>query len=148
MNLLFNKSHYRSLDPKGRLVLPQEYRDALQPLDPGGRFVLTGDQGRLVAYTLADWEETRRRLTAIKRPSQALGRFMSKFLGLAEEVAPDAQGRVRLSQPLMRAAGLQKDVVLVGMGWKFEVWDQARFEQLETEDISAELDALGVDISL
>ena len=90
----------------------------------------------------------RRRLTAIKRPSQALGRFMSKFLGLAEEVAPDAQGRVRLSQPLMRAAGLHKDVVLVGMGWKFEVWDQARFEQLETEDVSAELDALGVDISL
>lgn len=145
---LFRKSQYRSLDPKGRLMLPPEYREALAALSPEGGFVLTGDQGRLVAYTPADWEDTREKLARIKRPSLQLSRFMSKILGLAEEMIPDAQGRVRLSQPLMRAAGLTKDVVLVGMGWKFEIWDQARFEALETEDVSAELESLGIDISL
>lgn len=145
---LFRKSQYRCLDPKGRLMLPPEYRDGLASLSASGALVLTGYQGKLVAYTLADWEQTLEQFSRVKLPSLKLSRFMSKILGLAEEMIPDAQGRVRISQPLMREAGLSRDVVLVGMGRKFEVWDQARFEALEAEDVSEELAASGVDISL
>ena len=58
------------------------------------------------------------------------------------------QGRVRIPQSLMREAGLQKDVMLVGMLNKFEIWDQNRFDALQLEDVSEELAASGVDISL
>ena len=61
---------------------------------------------------------------------------------------PDAQGRVRIPQSLMREAGLQKDVMLVGMLSKFEIWDQTRFDALTLEDVSDELAASGVTISL
>ena len=145
---LFRKSQNRSLDPKGRLMLPVEYREAILSCTPEGTFVITGFYGRLVAYILSDWEKNVEQLSRVKNPSMKLSRFMSKVLGLAEEVTPDAQGRVRIPQPLMREAGLAKDVVLVGMGRKFEIWDQERFEALELEDVSDELASGGIDISL
>ena len=69
-------------------------------------------------------------------------------MGLAQELTPDPQGRIRIPQALMREAGLQKDVMLVGMLNKFEIWDQKRFDALQLEDVSEELAASGVDISL
>ena len=146
-------------------MLPVEYREALlacaqgsaSPTAPNAAettaeaapsFVLTGFYGRLVAYVPEDWERNVEQLSRIRNPSMKLSRFMSKIMGLAEEVAADPQGRVRIPQPLMREAGLVKDVVLVGMGRKFEIWDQARFEALELEDVADELAAGGIDISL
>lgn len=145
---VFRRSHYRSLDPKGRLVLPPEYREALVAVSPSGGFVLTGYQGKIVGYTPDDWEQTLEQFSRARKLSLGASRFRSKFLGLAEEVAPDAQGRVRISQPLMREAGIVKDVVLVGVLRNFEIWDQARFERLEAEDVSEELAAGGIDIAL
>lgn len=148
MMMPFRKSLHRSLDSKGRLLLPAEYREAISAVSPEGVFVLTGFYGRLAGYVLPDWEHTVEQFSRIRLPSFKLSRFMSKVLGLAEEYRLDAQGRVRLSQPLMREAGLEKDVVLVGLGNKFEIWDQQRFEALEVEDVSGELTASGIDIAL
>lgn len=145
---IFRKSHYRSLDPKGRLMLPPEYREALASSSATGSFVLTGYQGKIVAYTPDDWEKTLEQFSQARKLSLSASRFRSKFLGLAEEVTLDAQGRVRISQPLMREAGIAKDVVLVGVLRNFEIWDQTRFEHLEPEDVSEELAASGIDIAL
>lgn len=127
--------------------MPAEYREAILASSEG-IFVLTGFYGRLVGYRLSDWEHTVEQFSRIRLPSLKLSRFMSKVLGLAEEYRLDAQGRVRLSQPLLREAGLEKDVVLVGLGNKFEIWDQQRFEALELEDVSEELAERGLDIAL
>ncbi len=135
------KSSYRSLDAKGRLMLPVEYRETLAACSTSGGFVLTLIYGRLVAYMPDKWQILRNQLASIKSPSVKLGNFITKTLGLAEELVPDAQGRVRISQPLMRAGNLTKDIVLVGLNGKFEVWDQQEFEALITEDVSDELAA-------
>ncbi len=135
------KSAYRSLDAKGRLMLPVDYREALAAGSESGGFVLTLIYGKLVAYMPSQWEVLRSKLGEIKSPSMKLGNFITKTLGLAEELIPDAQGRVRISQPLMRAGKLTKDIVLVGLSGKFEIWDQATFEGLITEDVSDELAA-------
>lgn len=138
----------RSLDTKSRLMLPQEYREAILSTSPEGFFVLTSFYGRIVAYTISDWEKKVEQFSTIKFPSMKLSHFISKVLGLAEQMTCDNQGRIRLSQPLIRAAGLKKDVVVVGLGNRFEIWDQDRFEALELEDVSSELAASGVEISL
>ncbi len=135
------KSAYRSLDAKGRLMLPVEYREGLSACSTAGGFVLTLVYGRLVAYMPDQWQALRTQLASIKSPSVKLGNFITKTLGLAEELVPDAQGRVRISQPLMRAGNLTKDIVLVGLIGKFEIWDQKEFEALITEDVSDELAA-------
>ncbi len=135
------KSSNRSLDAKGRLMLPVEYREALSACSTSGGFVLTLIYDKLVAYMPDQWQDIRNQLSSIKNPSKTLGNFISKTLGLAEELIPDAQGRVRIPQPLMRAGKLSKDIVLVGLNSKFEIWDQAVFEALETENVSDELAA-------
>ena len=152
MQKLFTKSLSRSLDPKGRLMLPPEYREALcagsADGETPGTFWLTSFYGRLVAYLPADWEAVTEQLSRIRFPSPKLSHFKTKVMGLAQELAPDPQGRVRIPQSLMREAGLQKDVMLVGMLNKFEIWDQNRFDALQLEDVSEELAASGVEISL
>ncbi len=144
----FEKSHYRSLDAKGRIMLPVDYRDALSAISATGSFVLTGFHGRLVAYSPEAWQHTREQFSKIKNPSMGMRHFMSKVRGLAEELIPDGHGRIRIPQSLMREGGLVKDIVLVGMDSKFEIWDQGRFEGLVLEDVSEELAANNVDISL
>jgi len=148
MKKAFNKSIMRSLDTKSRLMLPQEYRDVILSTSDAGLFVLTSFYGRIVAYSIGDWEKKVEQFSTIKFPSMSLSHFMSKVLGLAEQMTCDKQGRIRITQPLIRAAGLKKDIVIVGLGSKFEIWDQEIFESLELEDVSAELAASGVEISL
>ncbi len=129
-------------------MLPPEYREGLCASGGTGVFWLTAYYGRLVAYLPEDWEKVTEQLNRIPMPSPRLSHFKTKVMGLAQEVQCDAQGRVRIPQALMREAGLQKDVMLVGMLNKFEIWDQIRFDALELEDVSAELAASGVAISL
>ncbi len=145
---LFTKSLSRSLDPKGRLMLPPEYREGLSADGGSGTFWLTAFYGRLVAYLPADWDLVTEQLGSIPMPSPRLSHFKTKVMGLAQELEPDAQGRVRIPQVLMREAGLHKDVMLVGMLNKFEIWDQDRFSALQLEDVSDELSGLGITLSL
>ena len=150
MHNLFVNPHSRSLDAKGRLMLPTDYRDGLLAAAGGGapQFWLTAFYGRLKAYLPDEWAQITEQLNRIPFSSIKLSHFKTKVLGLAQLVEPDAQGRVRISQPLMREAGLSRDVMLVGMGNKFEIWDQQRFDALSVEDVSAELESSGIAISL
>ncbi|MCR5563770.1 MAG: division/cell wall cluster transcriptional repressor MraZ [Desulfovibrio sp.] len=151
MRRLFVSPHARSLDVKGRLMLPPEYRESLEKArgDEGGcAFWLTAFYGRLVAYLPAQWEQISEQLARVPVFSVKLSHFKSKVLGLAQYLSPDAQGRIRIPQPLMREVGIEKDVMLVGMGDKFEIWDQRRFDELQVDDISGELEKTGLQISL
>lgn len=150
MHNIFVQTHSRNLDAKGRLMLPTEYRDALHAAADGGvpQFWLTAFYGHLTAYLPAEWAQITEQLNRIPFSSIKLSHFKSKVMGLAQLLEPDAQGRVRIPQSLMREAGLARDVALVGMGNKFEIWDQQRFDALQIEDVSSELAASGIELSL
>ncbi len=140
----FKKSYERSLDAKGRLMLPVDYRDTLAACSENGGFILTVIYGRLVAYMPDAWAALSDKLNSITSPNKDVSNFISKTLGLADELIPDAQGRVRISQLLMRAGKITKDIVLVGRGSKFEIWDLKEFEDLELVDVSEKLAELNV----
>jgi MraZ protein len=129
-------------------MLPAEYREALSSEGGTGAFWLTIHRDCLIACLPHDWEEITEQLNRISHPSRQLFNFKTKFIGLGEPLVPDTQGRVRIPQSLVRVAGLQKDVMLVGMHSNFQIWDQGRFDALAQEDVSAELAAAGVTISL
>lgn len=142
----FIGTHYRSLDSKGRLVLPQEYRDHLTE-EPS--FWLTGFYGHLTAYLPDDWEHIIEQFNKVSFRYVKLSNFKSKVIGLAQLITFDPQGRIRIPQPLLREAGLTRDCVLLGMYGKFEIWDQSRFEALSTDvDITDELDASQIELNL
>lgn len=152
----FTGSYFRSMDAKGRLVLPPKFLDALgapshrdAASEPAaGAFWLTAYYGHLTAYLPTQWDTIVEQLSSIRMPPPALAHFKTKVIGLAHELIPDGQGRVRIPQPLLRAAGLERDAVLVGMLDKFEIWAQERFDNLPDEDVSEELAARNVVLAL
>ena len=150
----FRKSFHRSLDSKGRLMLPPEYRDIIYAASSSGSFVLTGYDGCIVARALPEWETFKERVNQLPDTKRVWRDLKRQVLGRAEAVELDAQGRVRISQTLMRYAGLRKDVLLVGQGGKFEIWDTQRFDDLGGGDDVAldlameELTQRGIDFSL
>ena len=120
-----------ALDAKGRLAIPAKHRDTLAP-GGDGRLVLTADPSRcLLLYPLAAWEPIQARLMALSSFNEKIRSLQRLLVGHADDVEIDAAGRILVPPELRRYASLDKRVVLVGQGQKFELWDEAQW-QVET----------------
>ncbi len=125
---MFQGAAQFNLDGKGRLTIPTRYRDMLLA-HCAGQLVLTADaDGCLLLYPHPEWQPIREKLmqlSAFNPRIRALQRFL---VGHAEDVTMDAAGRVLISATLREYAKLDKRVMLVGQGNKFELWDEARWQ--------------------
>ncbi|MBL8259765.1 MAG: division/cell wall cluster transcriptional repressor MraZ [Candidatus Competibacteraceae bacterium] len=125
---MFRGIHRLSLDNKGRLSIPAAYRQRLLEASEG-RMVLTIDRDRcLLLYPLEVWEEIERqllRLSSTNKRARALKRLL---MGHAEDCEIDSGGRILLPGPLRGFAALEKRVVLVGQGNKFEIWNDSAWQ--------------------
>lgn len=150
--MLFRGKSQRSLDAKGRLMLPTEFREVILSRSAEGRFVLTCYDGCLVGFPQPDWEEFEENLLKIKNASRKLRDFRRMVIGSAEEMVLDKQGRVLLSQSHRGYAELDGQVELVGQLQKFEIWNPLKFSSLIEEqnydDVTRELEESGIDIPL
>ena len=96
------------------------------------------------------WNELEERFGRLRNSSRKIRDFRRLVLGGAEDQSFDAQGRIRLSRAHVEYAGLEHDAVVVGQGDKFEIWDQARFKALlsqDFDDVADELAESGIDFS-
>ena len=126
------------LDAKGRIAMPKKYRaDALGASD--GKMVVTIDTDApcLLMYTINEWERIESKLQQLPSFNPAARRIQRLLIGHATEVDMDAQGRILLPGLLRDHAKLQKNVMLVGQGNKFELWDQAAWEAERESWLSA-----------
>lgn len=130
VSLVFQGASALSLDAKGRLAVPVRHRDALQALC-GGQLTLTKHpEGCLLVFPRPAWELFRDKVAAL--PMSASG-WKRIFLGNAQDVEIDSAARVLVAPELRTAAGLSKDVMLLGMGSHFELWDAQRYAAHEAE---------------
>lgn len=122
-----------SLDDKGRLIMPAKFRE-----DIGEKFIVTkGLDGCLFAYSLEEWkvfEEKLRALPISNKDARAFSRF---FFAGAIDCELDKQGRFLISNNLREFAVLSKDVVIIGMNSRIEIWNKAKWEKCD-EDMSAD----------
>lgn len=119
-----------SLDAKGRLAVPARHRDALQALCNGQLTLTKHPEGCLMVFPRPAWEVFRDKVAAL--PMSASG-WKRIFLGNAQDVDIDGASRVLVAPELRTAAGLSKDVMLLGMGSHFELWDAQRYAAHEAE---------------
>lgn len=150
----FRGHSYRSLDDKGRLVLPPDIRAAAEAQASGGRLMLTNFDGCVAGYPLTEWEAIEESFSRVNVLDKRLRSFQRFFISGAVEVALDKAGRVLLPPHLRKYAGLDREVVVAGVGRKFEIWDQGRFEAARArmeESFDADLSAmaeLGLELRL
>jgi len=125
-----------NLDSKGRLAMPVRYREMIQDLS-GGRMVLTYsafDSGALYLYPEQEWERVRDEVTGLSTFNPGHRSLQRKLVGSASAVEPDGNGRIQIPQTLRQVAGLEKRVALLGMGNRFEIWDEDVLNQKRAEE--------------
>tara|TARA_R110002073_G_scaffold332910_2_gene519656 strand:- start:379 stop:825 length:447 start_codon:yes stop_codon:yes gene_type:complete len=121
-----------SLDSKGRLAIPAKYRDGLMS-SCAGQIIVTADPSKcLLIYPQPEWEPIEQELNSFSSFNPQIRILQRLLVGNANDVNMDNAGRILVSPPLRQFAGLTKEVVLVGQGKKFELWDEGKWnEQIE-----------------
>ena len=114
-----------NLDAKGRMAVPTKYRDRLQSTAEG-QLVVTLDMSDpcLLIYPVTEWEEIERKLVRLPSLNKQAARLKRLLLGHASEVELDSHGRILLPPALRDLVKLEKRIILLGQGNKFEVWDE------------------------
>ncbi|HKE42783.1 MAG TPA: division/cell wall cluster transcriptional repressor MraZ [Casimicrobiaceae bacterium] len=124
---MFRGVSHLALDSKGRLAVPAKHRDALAG-ESDGRLILTADPSHcLLVYPLSEWEPIQKRLMALSSFNEKIRGLQRLLVGHADDVELDGAGRILVPPALRTYAALDKRVVLVGQGNKFELWDEARW---------------------
>lgn len=140
---MFRGVNALNLDSKGRLAIPTRYREALAR-HCNGQMVLTVDRDHcLLLYPLPDWEEIERKLVKLPSFNKQARRLQRLLIGHATECELDGNGRILLAPPLREFAGLNKSIVMIGQGNKFEIWSEEAWNANRTEWLSESSDEAG-----
>lgn len=118
-----------SLDAKGRIAMPVRYRESLQE-SCAGHLVITIDlvEKCLAIYPLHEWTLIAQKLDALPSLNPKTAMVRRLLGGNATDVDIDANGRVLIPTKLRKMANLEKKVVIVGQGKKFELWDEEAWD--------------------
>lgn len=131
---MFQGASSLNLDAKGRLSVPTRHRDVLLAVAQGQLTFTRHPHGCLMVFPRPEWEKFRERIAQLPLSAQWWKRI---FLGNAQDTEMDANGRVLVSPELRQAAGLSREVMLLGMGQHFELWDKASYDKHEAEAMQA-----------
>ena len=133
---MFQGASSLSLDAKGRLSVPTRHRDVLAATAAGQVTLTKHPHGCLMLFPQPEWEKFRERISALPMAAQWWKRI---FLGNAMDISLDATGRVLISPELRSAAGISRDVILLGMGNHFELWDSSSYQTHEAKAMQGDM---------
>ena len=129
-------SYYHSIDAKGRMNFPTKLRDILGET----LYITRGMDDCLSVYSKPAWDEVMHKMAELP---EARARMFSRFIcANACEIIPDKQGRILIPQALRDIAKLEKDVVVIGVLNKAEIWDKAKWEEQNESFAQSSMDAL------
>ena len=134
-----------SIDAKGRVIVPSKFRSEL-----GERFILTkGFDGCLYGYSLEEWKTIEDKIKTLPLVTGKDARnFTRFFFSSAIECELDSQGRILISPGLREFAGLEKDIVTIGVSSRIEIWSKAKWDaynsEQDSDDIAEKMSMLGI----
>jgi len=135
------------------MALPTRYRERLMSRCDGHMVVTVDRDSCLLLYPLPEWEEIERKLVRLPSLNSQARRLQRLLIGHATECELDGSGRILLPSPLREFASLERRIVLIGQGNKFEIWDENTWaerrddwlaEQHDDEVLSSELGTLSL----
>lgn len=121
---MFLGTHYQRLDDKGRLILPAKFRDELAP----GLVLTRGQEHCLTLFSTREFESVHEQMRSAPMTSKEARDYMRVFLSGASAEQPDKQGRITVPQILRKYAGLDRNIAVIGMGNRAELWDAESWE--------------------
>lgn len=148
---MFRGNSFHTIDSKGRIIIPARFRNTIQA--GGGQGVmLSARDGGLWAYTYEEWGKIEANVLSLEEKSFEMQRFMRTFIGGAFDCPCDKQDRILIPAVLRALASLDKEIVMVGLLKRFEIWSRENWEQeiaqqaedTKKEDVRREIARLGL----
>tara|TARA_Y100000817_G_scaffold314596_1_gene314067 strand:+ start:1412 stop:1903 length:492 start_codon:yes stop_codon:yes gene_type:complete len=128
----FTGEYRYNLDNKGRINIPSKFRSALSKLSNENFVITKGMDSCIVAYPLEEWqirvESGLRELSSTSSKNRKLVRSITRF---ANTVKLDAQGRIQITPNLKEYADLEKEVIIIGVVNKIEIWNPVNLSKME-----------------
>lgn len=148
---MFRGSSFHNLDPKGRLIIPARFRSVIGQSSVDGVIASKMDTS-VVCYTVEEWHKIEQRILNLAVRSEHMRRFRRIFVGGAFQCDLDKQSRILIPPTLRQHAGLNKEVVLVGVLDHFEIlskesWldeDHRLQNDLQDQELRNEIAELGL----
>ena len=135
-----------SLDAKGRLIMPSKLRT-----DIGETFIITkGLDGCLFGFSLSEWKNFEEKLKTLPLTNKNARDFVRFFLSGAIECEIDKQGRFLISNNLREYATMEKEVIIIGVGTRIEIWSKDKWtvynsdENISADAIAENMTMLGI----
>lgn len=145
---MFMGEYNHTIDAKGRLIVPAKFREIL-----GDNFIVTkGLDGCLFVYPNDEWTRFEEKLKGLPLTNKNARQFTRFFLAGAAACEVDKQGRILLPQVLREFASLEKDVVLVGVASRIEIWSRERWDESmntydgDMDEVAENMESLGFSI--
>ena len=143
---MFYGEYQHTIDPKGRVIMPSKFREGL-----GEKFIVTkGLDNCLFAYSSEEWDNLQAKLKMLPFTDKDVRAFIRFFFSGATECEVDKQGRILLPQNLREYAGLDKDLYVIGVSTRVEIWEKTRWEtysgdeNMSPDSIAEKMAQLGI----
>ncbi len=127
---MFTGQYHHTIDDKNRLAIPAALRDSIDVTSEGKGFILTqGLGGCLFMFTKTPWQEIEAKIKHLPLANENARNFQRLFFSTMQEIPEcDPQGRILVSQKLKDFAQIKKNVTIVGVNNRIEIWDEKRWE--------------------
>ena len=130
-----------NIDAKGRMAIPSRYREPLsERYDAKLVVTIDTDDSCLLLYPLKEWELIEQKIQALPSFNKAARRIQRLLIGHASDVELDKNGRILIPQLLRQYASLDKKMIFLGQGKKFELWDETTWNKSRDEWLSMDND--------
>ena len=143
---MFYGEYQHSVDTKGRVIVPSRFREGL-----GDKFIITkGLDNCLFVYSLDEWSNLEAKLKTLPLSSKDARAFIRFFFSGATECEVDKQGRILVPANLREYAGLEKEIYIIGVSTRVEIWDKQKWEAYNSDDnlsadnIAEKMEQLGI----
>ena len=146
---MFRGRYYHQIDTKGRLSIPSRFREILAS-SYDERVIITNFDQCLWAYPVPEWAELEKKVGALPQFMDEVKALQRVFISAATECPIDKQGRILIPPSLREYAAIDREVVVVGMTRRFELWARERWDvvftsaQQRLEGLGAKLADLGL----
>lgn len=121
--------YIHSIDAKGRVIMPQKFREQLSPTF----YITRGIDGCLFVYDETEWQAMYDKMKDLRLTSKKAREFSRFLYAPAREVEVDKQGRIIIPQNLREYAEIKKDVAITGVASRIEIWSKERYDQYNKE---------------
>jgi MraZ protein len=126
---MFYGEYQHSIDRKGRLILPSKFREAMKGHFVEKFYVTRGLDKCLFMFSEEEWRSQEQKFKAVSFTKQESRIFNRLYFSGAVEVAPDRQGRILLPQYLKDFAEIKRDIVIVGISNRIEIWAKDKWTE-------------------